>query len=130
MDVIPSQLADLLQTNVPAHVSLTEEDGSIVTHVMWVDFDGEHILTSSPTASYKSRALRARPHVAVSVVDPADPWRRLSISGRVTEIHDDVGLVFINKLSERYVGTRYPRPGAREIFVITPDRVRAFEGRR
>lgn len=130
MDVIPGGLTYLLQTNVPAHVSLTEADGSIVTHVMWVDFDGEHILTSSPTASYKSRALRARPHVAISVVDPADPWRRLSISGRVTEIHDDVDLVFINKLSERYTGTRYPRPGAREIFVITPDRVRAFEGRR
>ena len=73
MDAIPDELTYLLQTNVPAHVSLTEADGSIVTHVMWVDFDGEHILTSSPSASYKSRALRARPQVAVSVVDPADP---------------------------------------------------------
>jgi PPOX class probable F420-dependent enzyme len=129
VDVIPGELAYLLQTNVPAHVSLAEADGSIVTHVMWVDDDGEHILTSSPTASYKSRALRARPQVAVSVVDPADPWRRLSISGRVTEIHEDEGLAFINKLSELYVGARYPRPGSREVFVITPDRVRAFEGR-
>ncbi len=129
MDAIPGELTYLLQTNVPAHVSLTEADGSIVTHVMWVDFDGEHILTSSPTASYKSRALRARPQVAVSVVDPADPWRRLSISGRVTEIHDDEGLAFINRMSRRYAGAPYPRPGAREIFVITPDRVRAFEGR-
>jgi len=129
MHVIPGGLAYLLQTNLLAHVSLTEADGSIVTHVMWVDYDGEHILTSSPTASYKSRALRARPQVAVSVVDPASPGRRLSISGRVTEIHADEGLAFINKLSQRYTGTRYPRPGMREVFVITPDRVRAFGGR-
>jgi Pyridoxamine 5'-phosphate oxidase len=127
---IPEELAYLLRTNVLAHVSLTASDGSLVTHVMWVDYDGEHILTSSPTASYKSRALRQRPNIAVSVVDPADPWRRISISGRVTNFRDDEGLIFINMLSQRYVGAAYPRPGPREIFVITPDRVRAFVGRR
>jgi len=127
---IPDELAYLLRTKVLAHVSLTEADGSLVTHVMWVDYDGEHILTSSPTESYKSRALRKRPNVAVSLMDPADPWRRLSISGRVTEIRDDEGLAFINMLSQRYVGAPYPRTAPREIFVITPDRVRAFMGRR
>ena len=130
MPAIPEELAHLLRTSVPAHVSLTEADGSLVTHVMWVDYDGEHILTSSPTESYKSRALRKRPNVAVSLMDPADPWRRLSISGRVTEIRDDEGLAFINMLSQRYVGAPYPRTAPREIFVITPDRVRAFMGRR
>lgn len=126
---IPEELANLLRTNVLAHVSLTEADGSLVTHVMWVDYDGEHILTSSPTASYKSRAFRQRPNVAVSLIDPTDPWRRLSISGRVTEIRDDEGLEFINKLSRRYVGAPYPRTTPREIFVITPDKVRPFTGR-
>ncbi len=130
MQAIPEELTHLLRTNVPAHVSLTEADGSLVTHVMWVDYDGEHILTSSPTESYKSRALRQRPNVAVSVIDPADPWRRLSISGRVAEIREDVGLAFINELSRRYVGAPYPRTAPREIFVITPDKVRAFMGRR
>lgn len=130
MQAIPEELAYLLQTNVLAHVSLTAADGSIVTHVMWVDFDGEHVLTSSPTTSHKSRALRTRPQVAVSVVDAANPWRRLSITGRVTQIHADEGLAFINRMAQRYVGGSYPRSDPREVFVITPDRVRAFEGRR
>ena len=130
MPAIPEELTYLLRTNVVAHVSLTQADGSLVTHVMWVDYDGDQILTSSPIGSYKSRALRERPNVAVSVVDPADPWRRLSISGRVTEIRNDEGLAFINTLSQRYVGAPYPRPAPREIFVVTPDRVRAFMGRR
>ena len=129
MPAIPEELAYLLRTNVLAHVSLTEADGSLVSHVMWVDYDGEHILTSSPTASYKSHALRRRPTIALSVVDPTNPWRRLSISGRVTEIRDDEGLAFINMLSGRYVGAPYPRTAPREIFVITPHRVRAFMGR-
>ncbi len=130
MEAVPGELAYLLQTNVPAHVTFTKADGSLVTHVMWVDHDGEHVLTGSPVSSFKSQALRTRPQVAVSVVDPADPWRRLSITGRVTEIRDDTGLAFINRLSRRYVGAPYQRPGPREIFVITPDRVRAFMGRR
>jgi hypothetical protein len=127
---IPEELAYLLRTNVLAHVSLTGADGSVVTHVMWVDYDGDQILTSSPIGSFKSRALRERPNVAVSVVDPTDPWRRLSISGYVSSIRDDEGLAFINAMSMRYVGALYSRPGPREIFVITPDRVRAFMGRR
>ncbi len=130
MTAIPDELAYLLRTDVPAHVSLTKPDGSLVTHVMWVDFDGEHVLTSSPKASYKSRALRARPQVAVSVLDPKDPWRRLSISGHVTSIQDDENLAFINEMSRRYVGRPYARSDPREVFVITVDRVRAFEGRR
>jgi PPOX class probable F420-dependent enzyme len=128
--VIPDELADLLRTNVLGHVTLTKADGSLVTHVMWIDYDGEHILTSSPIGSYKSRALRRRPQVAISVMDPSDPWRRLSISGHVSEIREDEGLAFINRMSHRYNGAPYPRPGAREIFVITPDRVRPFMGRR
>ena len=130
MSSIPEELAYLLRTNVLAHVSLTGADGSVVTHVMWVDYDGDQILTSSPIGSYKSRALRERPNVAVSVLDPTDPWRRLSISGHVSSISDDEGLAFINAMSMRYVGAPYSRPGPREVFVIAPDRVRAFMGRR
>lgn len=126
---IPDDLSYLLTTNVIAHVTLTKADGSLVTHVMWVDYDGEHVITSSPAGSYKSRALRVRPQVSVSVVDPTNPWRRLSISGRVTQIRDDEGLAFINKLSERYTGRPYARTSPREIFTITPDKVRVFEGR-
>ena len=129
MEKIPEELSYLLCTNVLAHVSLTKADGTLVTHVMWVDFDGQHVLTSSPAGSYKGRAFRSRPQVSVSVVDPSNPWRRLSISGRVTDIRDDAGLAFINKMSQRYVGGPYQRTTPREIFTITPDKVRAMEGR-
>ncbi len=126
---IPPDLADLLTTNVPASLTLLRADGLPVSHVMWLDYDGSLVLTSSPKSSYKSRALRARPQVAISVFDPADPWRRLSITGRVTGIRDDEGLAFINRLSQRYTGRAYPRLGEREIFEITPETVRAFGGR-
>lgn len=45
---IPSDLADLLTTNRLAHVSASRRDGSIAQYLMWVDFDGQHVLISSP----------------------------------------------------------------------------------
>ena len=122
---IPASLVDLLTTTVLAHLTTTGGDGSLVSHLVWIDYDGEHVLTSSPKGSYKGRNVRARPQVGISVADPANAGRVLSISGRVTAIRDDEGLVFINRMAQRYNGRPYWRTGEREIFEITPDRVRA-----
>lgn len=126
---IPEDLSYLLTTNVLGHLTVVAGDGSLITYVVWVDYDGKHILTGSPVGSYKGKVLRKRPQVSLSVADPNDQWRRLSISGHVVEVRPDQGLTLINKLSQRYTGTPYPRPGDREIFAIVPDKVRAFRGR-
>ena len=129
MQVIPDDLVDLVTTDNVAHVTLTAADGSLVTHVLWIDYDGQNLLIWGRTNSFKSTATRARPQVAVSVVDRQNPWRRLSISGRVTDYRPDVGHEFINKLAWRYTNTPYPRAPESEIIVITPDKVRAFNDR-
>ena len=43
MPAIPEELTYLLRANVVAHVSLTQADGSLVTHVMWVDHDDDRL---------------------------------------------------------------------------------------
>lgn len=126
---IPEDLSYLLTTNVPAHLTVVAANGSLITYIVWVDYDGQHILTGSPVGSHKGRVLRKRPQVSLSVADPNDPWRRLSISGHVADFRPDAGLALINKLSQRYTGTPYPRPDEREVFVIEPDKIRAFRGR-
>jgi PPOX class probable F420-dependent enzyme len=128
---IPDELTYLLTTDLPAHVSFVPLDGSVRIVIMWVDYDGEHIVTSSPLGSFKGRVWRRNPRVAVSVVDKQNMWRFVTISGRVTEIKPDTDLAFIDKLSRRYTGAEYRfRHFEREIFVITPDRIRASTGRR
>ena len=124
---IPSDLTDLLTTDRIGHVAWVRPDGSIATHIMWIDWDGEHVLTSSPMGSVKGEHARRNPNVSVSVTDD-DPWRYVVVRGRVTEIRPDVGLEFINKMSERYTGGPYGRPGDREVFVITPDHVTSSRG--
>ena len=127
--IIPDDLVDLLTTNHVGHVSSVRPDGSIATHLMWIDWDGEHVLTSSPVGSQKGRNWRANANASVSVVDHGDDWRSLIVRGRVTEFRPDVGLVFIDRMSERYLGMPYRRRGyEREIFVITPDHVSISRG--
>jgi PPOX class probable F420-dependent enzyme len=127
---IPAELVDLLTGSTLGHVTVITPRGALATHIMWVDYEGGHVLTSSRIGSAKARALRADPRIAISVVDRANPWRWVSISGRVVEIRPDTGLAFIDKMSHRYTGRDYMmRDMEREVFVVEPERVRSSTGR-
>ena len=129
--VVPDDLLDLLTSDRLGHVSAVRPDGSVAQYLMWIDWDGEHVLTSSALGSRKGRHWRRDPQVAVSVVDRDDPWRFLVIRGRVTAMRPDDGLAFIDKMSQRYTGSPYRwRDAPREVFVITPDHVTASGSRR
>lgn len=119
---IPEQLRDVFEEPALGHVSYLNDKGQIVTFPMWVDFDGTHILTSSPVGSKKGQALRKRPQIAVSIVSAKNPWHWLSISGRVVDIRPDENLAFIDRMSQKYMGTSYQRRTPREIFTIEIDR--------
>ena len=120
---IPDQLRDVFDEPALAHVSYLNRKGQVVTYPMWVDFDGEHVLVSSPVGSRKGRSLRERGDVAVSVVSNKNPWHWVSVSGRVVDIKPDENLAFIDRMAQKYVGTSYERRTPREIFTIAIDRV-------
>lgn len=118
----PDELLDLFQEPALGHVSYLNDKGQIVTFPMWVDYDGEHLLTSSPAGSRKGRALRQRPQVSASIVSTRNPWHWLSISGRVIEINPDENLAFIDRMARKYTGKGYERRTPREIFTIAIER--------
>jgi PPOX class probable F420-dependent enzyme len=127
---VPAELVDLLTGSTLGHVTVITPAGALMTHVMWIDYEDGRVLTSSRLGSAKGKALRADPRVSISVVDPANPWRWVTVSGRVLEIRPDTGLAFIDKMSRRYTGRDYMmRDMEREIFVIEPERVRSSSGR-
>jgi PPOX class probable F420-dependent enzyme len=123
MATIPDELRDLFEQPALGQVSYLNHKGQIVTFPMWVDYDGEHLLVSSPLESRKGKALRARPQVAVAIVSNSDPWHWVSISGRVVDIQPDTDLVFIDRMAEKYTGKSYQRRTPREVFSIEIDRV-------
>jgi len=120
---IPVELLDLFAEPALGIVSYTTAAGQIVPFPMWVDYDGTHLLASSPMGSKKGRALRARPQVGVAIVSTKTPWRWLSLSGRIVEIRPDEGLAFIDRMSQKYAGQAYERRTPREVFLIELDRV-------
>jgi PPOX class probable F420-dependent enzyme len=125
---IPEELLDLFAEPALAHVSYLNRKGQIVTFPMWVDYDGEHLLVSSPVGSRKGRAFRDRPQVSVSIVSNNNRWHWLSASGRVVGIQPDENLEFIDRLARRYTGGEYQRRTPREVFTIEIDRVSPSAG--
>lgn len=70
---VPEALVDLLTTDIVATVAYVRGDGLLAIVEMWIDWDGKNVLASSPKGTYKGRAMRERPQVAVAAVDHQDP---------------------------------------------------------
>ncbi|MDR3546635.1 MAG: hypothetical protein P4L30_12805 [Candidatus Limnocylindrales bacterium] len=70
---ISGELLDLFAEPALGVVSYTTVAGQIVPFPVWVDYDGTHLLASSPMGSKKGRALRVRPQVGVVIVSAKTP---------------------------------------------------------
>jgi PPOX class probable F420-dependent enzyme len=120
---IPEKVRDLFDEPAVGHVSFLNKRGQIATFPMWVDFDGEHVLTSSPAGSRKATSIRPGDQVSVEVVSTKTPWHWVSISGRVADVKPDENLEFIDRMSRKYTGQDYQRRSPRVNFTIDIDRV-------
>jgi PPOX class probable F420-dependent enzyme len=100
--VIPESHVDILNKKSFAHVATINKDGSPQVTPVWVDYDGEYIVINSAKGRRKDRNMRARPQVAISVLDPDNPYRYLGIQGVVEEITEDGAEEGIHALSRKY----------------------------
>ncbi len=117
---IPQEYADLLHTAILAHVATIGPKGEPHNTPVWFDWDGQHIRFSQTKARQKFRNLERDPRLALSIVDPSNPYLSLEIRGKVVRIEADANLHFLNALTKRYLGRdTYPfdHPGE-EHFVI------------
>jgi PPOX class probable F420-dependent enzyme len=122
------QAAFLREPNY-AVVAAIRPDGSPHQTVVWVDWDGEHVLLNLNTWRRKLRYLEADPHVSVLVIDRDDPYRWVSISGRVDEVTTAGAAEHIVHLAGVYRGRdSYDfKPGEQRVLVrIAPQRVTAY----
>ena len=108
-------------------VSTVRKDGSPHQTVVWVDFDGENVLVNTAEGRAKPRHIRANPRVGVSVVDPQDPYRWISVSGPA-EMTEDGAEEHIHKLSWKYRGRPYDlQEGQQRLLVrVRPEHVTEY----
>lgn len=101
--------------------------GQPMTHVMWVDADGEHLLINTEVHRQKFKNITRDPRVTVMVVDRQNPYHYAEVRGRVVNIvKGPEAREHIDKLSDKYVGTPYANPitSERVILEIAADRQR------
>ena len=122
---VPEDYKDLLSSTALAHVATIGPKNEPQSNPVWFDWDGEHVKFSQTKTRQKYRNLNRDPRIALSVVDPQNPYRYLEIRGEVTQIEEDPDLDFINSMAKKYLGLdKYPnhQPGDERVVIFVKPR--------
>ena len=126
MSVIPATHLDLLDQVTLIHVATVGPNGEPQNNPVWFDWDGEILSFSQTTGRQKFKNLGRDPRVALSVVDPENPYRYLEVRGTVERIDPDPDFVFIDAMAKKYMDAdAYPfhQPGDERVIVrVRPEK--------
>jgi PPOX class probable F420-dependent enzyme len=125
MAVIPDKYLDLLeQKKAFAHLATIMPDGSPQVTPVWFDYTGGMIRVNTAKGRVKARNLREGAPVALSILDPDNPYRYIQIRGRVKRVVEQGADQHIDSLAKKYLGKdKYPwgQPGEmRVMYEIEP----------
>ncbi len=112
-----------------AVVAALREDGSPHQTIVWVDWDGDHVLLNLNTWRAKLQHMENDGRVSVLVLDRDDPYRWIGIEGMVVETTEEGAAEHIIKQAGVYLGRdSYDfKPGEQRILVrIAPERVEPY----
>lgn len=127
MGSIPDEYLDLFEKPTFAHVATLAPDGTPHVTPVWIDHDdgADRLLINTERGRQKEVNVRNDPRVGVSMTDPENPYRRVSVMGAVDEITTAGAREHIDELSRRYTGEDYANPieTERVLLRIRPDRV-------
>ena len=125
MATIPDQYHDLFEKATFAHVTTMLPDGRPHTTPVWVDYDADddRLLVNTERHRRKAKNVDRGPTVSVSMTDPDDPYRFLSVTGEVDAVTTEGAREHIDELAGRYMGeSEYPQPIQSERIIL---RIRA-----
>jgi PPOX class probable F420-dependent enzyme len=81
---IPAAFQDLLTgKKALAHLATLMPDGSPQVTPVWYDYTGGKIRENTAKGRVKARNMKAGAPVALSIMDPDNPYRHIQIRGRV-----------------------------------------------
>lgn len=118
--MIPESHADLLSQKGFAHVATIGPSGAPQSNPVWYDWDGEHLRFSQTRTRQKVHNLERDPRIALSILDPENPYRYLEIRDQVVAVEPDADHAFIDSLAKKYIDQdRYPwhQPGDERVVV-------------
>ncbi len=125
--MLDPKIRDFAQAKNFGTISFHLADGSIATHVMWIDATDEHILINTEIHRAKYKAIAKNPNVTVAIWDAQNPYLYAEVRGCVTgEVRGAEARAHIDFCSQKYTGGDYANAitSERVILQITPDRQR------
>jgi PPOX class probable F420-dependent enzyme len=128
MAKLTEQQREFLANPFVGTATTLRSDGSPHNTVVWVDVDDETVLFNTAEGRAKPKHLRADPRVALTVVDPQNSHRWISVTGRAELTHEDADAQ-IDRLAKKYIDKDvYPWHNPEEPRVkvrITPEHIDA-----
>lgn len=98
--------AFLRQPNI-AVIATLDRKGAPHSVATWYDWEDGRVLLNLDNSRRRLDHLRRDPRVSLTVIDPDDWYRHVSLFGEVDELRDDDDLTDIDRLARRYTGAEY-----------------------
>jgi PPOX class probable F420-dependent enzyme len=105
---LSDELQALIARPNPAVIATLRTDGAPHTAATWYDWEDGRVLVNMDESRRRLEYMRRDPRVSLTVLAADDWYSHVTIMGRVVSLAQDVGLVDIDRLAKRYIGTPYP----------------------
>jgi len=129
MAALDEKARNFLKQPYVGTVTTLRQDGSPHSTIVWVDVDDDGLSFNTASGRAKPRHLERDPRVSLLVVDPADTYKWVSISGTAELTTDDADDQ-IDRLAKKYLGQdEYPwrKPEEQRLKVrIQPEHVDSY----
>jgi PPOX class probable F420-dependent enzyme len=103
---IPDSHRDLLVSPIHGVLATMMPDGQPQSSLVWVDYDGQHVLINTTLERQKGRNMQANPRVSLLLVDPQRSERWIQIRGCVVAMTREGAEAHADCLVARYSGGR------------------------
>ena len=125
--VIPDSHLDLFKKKAFAHLATLMPNGQPQVTPVWVDYNGRHVVINTAEGRQKDKNLQRDGRLALSIIDPDNPYRYLEVRGRIADRTRVGADDHIDAMAKKYLGQdKYPyrRPGeVRVIYKVQPEHI-------
>ena len=124
---LTDEQARLLQEPNFATVGTVNPDGSPQLSIVWIDWDGRHVLFNTAVGRVKPRNLERDQRVSVLVIDREDGYHWVAVRG-TAELTTEGADEHIDKLARKYTGEGWQaKPGEQRLLCsFRPEHVSAY----
>lgn len=119
-EIAATHLDLLAQKKAFASLATVMSNGAPQVTPVWFDYTGGVIRVNTARGRVKARTLKEGATVAMSIMDPDNPYRYIQIRGVVKRVTEQGASDHINALTRKYLGQdQYPyaQPGEVRLMV-------------